>query len=65
MTARPDSPSNGGNLRSDIPAAADWIASRPEGVSVHEIKQRFGMTALQACEAIRLARAVSSERGDA
>ncbi len=64
MTSPRETPPNGGRLDSSISAAADWVASRPGGVSVHEIKQRFGLTALQACEAIRLARAVSSERGD-
>ncbi len=64
MMARPDSPPNGGSLGDDISAAAEWIASRPEGVSVHEIKQRFGLTALQACEAIRLARAIGDGKGE-
>lgn len=39
-----------------FPAAVEWIAAHPEGVPVHEVKQRFGMTALQACEAIKAAR---------
>ena len=63
MMARPDSPPNGGSLSDDISAVAEWIARRPDGVSVHEIKQRFGKTALQACEAIRLARAVGTKGG--
>ncbi|MBN9031633.1 MAG: hypothetical protein BGO05_20800 [Rhizobiales bacterium 63-7] len=64
MTGPRETPPIGGSLSGSISAAADWIARRPEGVSVHEIKQRFGLTALQACEAIRLARAVGDGKGE-
>ena len=48
----------------ETPPIGGSLSGRPEGVSVHEIKQRFGLTALQACEAIRLARAVGDGKGE-
>lgn len=48
---------------SALSAAVAWIAAHPEGVSVHEIKERFGLSAKEACEAIAMARAVNQHGG--
>ncbi|PWE52893.1 hypothetical protein DEM27_28615 [Metarhizobium album] len=38
--------------------AADWIAQQPSGVRIPDIRDRFGLSALEACQAIKLARNV-------
>ena len=43
--------------------AADWIAQQPTGVRIPEIRDRFRLSALEACQAIKLAREVKSNDG--
>lgn len=45
-------------------AAARWLAAQPEPIPhvIPALKERFGLTGLQACQAIALARQVPISR---
>jgi hypothetical protein len=63
QTPRKVNPPDGPDVDSDIEAAALWLRSvtsasvEPRRYIVPELRSRFGLTALEACDAIRLARA--------
>jgi hypothetical protein len=45
--------------------AAAWLASRPDPIPhvIPALKERFGLTGLQACQAIALARNITPQPG--
>ncbi|GAA4169514.1 hypothetical protein [Shinella granuli] len=46
-------------------AAALWLAAQPEPIPhvIPALKERFGLTGLQACQAIALARNITPQPG--
>lgn len=46
-------------------AAAFWLAAQPEPIPhvIPALKERFGLTGLQACQAIALARNITPQPG--
>ena len=54
------------DLAPPVVEAAAWLASQPEPIPhvIPALKERFGLTALQACRAIALARQAPTPKTD-